>query len=62
MLPTFSDFFKSLYYSNTYAPLVDLSEKGVSQHLLKRENPAAAATAERFFAYTEGVPYRSVMA
>lgn len=46
MTPTFSDFFKSFYYSNNYVPSVDLSEEKLSRHLLKNENKKAAATAQ----------------
>lgn len=47
MTPTFQDFFKSFYYSNTYVPPVDLSDEGLAQHLLKNEDAAAAGIAQR---------------
>lgn len=53
LTPTFSDFFKSLYYSNTYVPSVDLSEQEVSQYLLENENPKAAAIAQRLISEPE---------
>ncbi|MBS4167681.1 hypothetical protein [Parachlamydia sp. AcF125] len=53
MTPTFSEFFKSFYYSNTYVPPVDLSKQGVSKHLLETENPEAAATAQRLISNPE---------
>jgi hypothetical protein len=34
MTPKFTDFFKSCYYSNSYVPSVDLSDKALSKHLL----------------------------
>ena len=34
MTLTFTDFFKSCYYSNTYVPPVDLSDEALSKHLL----------------------------
>lgn len=53
MSPSFSDFFKSFYYSNTYVPSVDLSEQGVSRHLLENENQEVAATAQRLISTPE---------
>lgn len=46
MVPTFSDFFKSLYYLNTYLSPVDLSEKGVSSYLLASEDQETASKAQ----------------
>jgi hypothetical protein len=51
--PTFTDFFKSFYYVNTYVPAVDLSDQGVSRHLLAKENPEVAATAQRLISDAE---------
>lgn len=42
MTPTFSDFFKSFYYSNTHVSPVDLSEEGISGHLLASEDSETA--------------------
>lgn len=53
MTATFFDFFKSLYYSNTYVPSVDLSDQGVSSYLLRDENPKAAETAQRLISDPE---------
>lgn len=53
MTPTFSDFFKSFYYSNTYLPSVDLSDKELEKHLLATENPAEAATAQKLLSNAE---------
>lgn len=49
----FSDVYKSNYYSNTYVPAVDLSEKALSKHLLKNENQEIAAIAERLISQPE---------
>ncbi len=35
MTPSFTDFFKSFYYSKTFLPPVDLSFKGTRKHLLE---------------------------
>jgi len=43
MAPTFSDFFASLYYENTYLPPVDLTEQEVAKQLLEAEDREAAA-------------------
>ncbi|KIC72287.1 hypothetical protein DB42_DF00010 [Neochlamydia sp. EPS4] len=53
MTPTFFDFFKSFYYSNTYVPSVDLSEQRLSRHLLENEDNKAAATAQRLISDPE---------
>lgn len=45
MTPTFFEFFKSFYYSNTYLPSVDLSEQGLSRYLLQNEDEKAATIA-----------------
>ncbi|EFB42324.1 MULTISPECIES: hypothetical protein [Parachlamydia] len=42
MLPSFTDFFKSFYYSNTYVSPVDLSDKSLSTHLLASTNAKKA--------------------
>src|SRR6516165_1435667 len=34
MTPTFCDFFASFYYSNTYLPPVDLSDKALEKQML----------------------------
>lgn len=53
MTPTFSDFFKSFYYSNTYLPSVDLGDKGLTKHLLATENQEDAITAQRLISNPE---------
>lgn len=53
MTPTFSNFFKSFYYSNTYLPSVDLSDKGLTKHLLATENQEDASTAQRLISNPE---------
>lgn len=53
MTPTFYDFFNSFYYENTYLPPVDLSEQGLSRHLLENENQTAAAIAQRLISNPE---------
>lgn len=52
-LPTFTDFFKSYYYSNTYVPPVDLSDKALSKHLLERENSDLASTISKLISEPE---------
>lgn len=42
LTPTFSNIFNSFYYSNTYVPSVDLSEQGLSMHLLESEDKQTA--------------------
>lgn len=51
--PTFTDFFKSMYYSNTFLPPVDLSEQALSQHMLEAEDKIAAATAQAVISIPE---------
>lgn len=53
MTPSFSDFFKSFYYTNTYLPFVDLSDKGLRKHLLATENQEAADIAQRLISNPE---------
>ena len=52
-MPAFGDFLRSFYYSNTYVAPVDLSDKGLSQHMLKATDSAAAETAQRLISATE---------
>lgn len=52
-IPSPRTFFKSLYYSNTYLPAVDLSEQGVARHLLKTEDATVAATAQALISQAE---------
>ncbi len=40
--PTFSDFFKSYYYSNTFLAPVDTSVRGLSKHILNDETATTA--------------------
>lgn len=47
MTPALSDFFKSFYYSNTYVSPVDLSEQGISRHLLASEDGETANKAQQ---------------
>lgn len=47
MTPGFLDFFKSFYYSNTYAAPVDLSDQSLRGHLLENENKRVAEIAQR---------------
>jgi hypothetical protein len=53
MTPTFSDFFKSLYYSNTYVSSVDLSEQGISGHLLESEDVVTANKVQKLISNSE---------
>lgn len=53
MTPTFSDFFKSFYYSNTYVSPVDLSEQGISGHLLASEDAEIAHQAQQLISEPE---------
>ncbi|MGD2168755.1 MAG: hypothetical protein PVI40_00765 [Chlamydiota bacterium] len=53
MTPTFSAYFKALYYTNTYLPPCDLSEQALSKHLLEAEDPRLAATAQRLISQTQ---------
>lgn len=53
MTPTFSDFFKSCYYSNTYLPSVDLSDKGLTKHLLETEYQKDAEIAQNLISNPE---------
>lgn len=51
--PKFSDFFNSLYYSNTYTSPVDLSDKALSKHLLASEDAEAANKAQQLISDPE---------
>jgi hypothetical protein len=51
--PTFSDYFKSFYYSNNYLLPVDLSDKKLAKYLLAKENPQAAAIAQKLISNRE---------
>jgi len=53
MTPTFSTFFKSFYYSNTYLPAVDLSDQGLSKHLLESEDRETAQKAQALISNPE---------
>jgi hypothetical protein len=53
MTPSFSDFFKSFYYSNTYVPPVDLSEQALSKHLLESEDAKTAKIAQELISPPE---------
>ncbi len=53
MTPSFSDFFKSFYYSNNYVPSVDLGEQGLSRHLLENEDKDAAAIVQQLISIPE---------
>lgn len=50
--PTFFDFFKSSFHSNTYVSAVDLSEKGLFRHLLENVDQGAAKTAQALISDT----------
>lgn len=56
MSPTFFDFFKSFYYVNSYVPPVDLSDQGLSKHLMEKENPELAGIAQRLISDPEVQP------
>lgn len=47
MIPSFKDHFKSSYYSTSHVKAVDLSDKKLAKHLLSKNNPEAAATAQK---------------
>ena len=53
MTPTFSDFFKSFYYSNTYVSPVDLSEQGIAKHLLASEDSETANQVQQLISDSE---------
>ncbi|KAF3361791.1 Uncharacterized protein PHSC3_001681 [Chlamydiales bacterium STE3] len=53
MTPTFTDFFKSFYYSNTYLPPIDLSKQSLSKHLLEKKDPLASETVQRLISIPE---------
>lgn len=53
MTPTFSDFFKSFYYSTTYLQPVDLSEQRLSECLLETENQETAEKAQQLISNPE---------
>ncbi|KAF3363228.1 hypothetical protein PHSC3_000193 [Chlamydiales bacterium STE3] len=52
MAPTFTHFFKSFYYSNSYPPSIDLSEESLSKYLLEK-NPLASENVQRLISIPE---------
>ncbi len=56
---TFSALFISRYYSNTYLPPVDLSEKWASKYLLEKEDREGAQIAQRLISSREVQPILS---
>ena len=50
---TYADVFKSFYYSNTYVPPVDLSDRGLARHLLATKQLQAASIAQALISDSE---------
>ncbi len=59
MVPTFSDFFKSFYYSNTYLRAVDLSDKALAKHMMEKSNPEVANIAKELISRAQVKPILS---
>ncbi len=51
--PTFVDFFKSFYYSNTYLPPVELNEQGIKEDLLASIDNEAALKAQKLISQAD---------
>jgi len=58
MTITFSNFFESMYYSNTYVQPVDLSEQGISKDLL---TPEESKVAQRFQQLTSASAVQKIL-
>lgn len=59
VVPKFSDFFRSFFYLNTYVSPVDLSEQGISRHLLSPEDDEITATVRQLISHPEVQPILS---